>query len=84
MSGLSRFAGDILAGEIILRGKAGRLFSISARLAVPGRDIHGKAVHENLYTAIDQLVAKLARSARKRKTRLTRKFSARSRARFSA
>ncbi len=76
MSGLSRFAGDMLTAEIILRGKAGtpHLFSISARLALPGRDIHGNAVHHNLYTAIDQLVAKLARLARKRKTRLAKKF----------
>ena len=76
MSALSRFAGDILAAEIILRGKsdAPHLFSLSARLALPGRDIQGNAAHENLYTAIDQLVAKLARLSRKRKTRLAKKF----------
>jgi ribosomal subunit interface protein len=76
MSALSRFAGDMLAAEIILRGKsdAPHLFSLSARLALPGRDVQGNAVHENLYTAIDQLVAKLARLSRKRKTRLAKKF----------
>jgi len=76
MSALSRFAGDMLAAEIILRGNsdAPHLFSLSARLALPGRDIQGNAVHENLYTAIDQLVAKLARLSRKRKTRLAKKF----------
>jgi ribosomal subunit interface protein len=76
MSALSRFAGDMLAAEIILRGKsdAPHLFSLSARLALPGRDIQGNAVHENLYTAIDQLVAKLARLSRKRKTRLAKQF----------
>ena len=76
MSALSRFAGDMLAAEIILRGKsdAPHLFSLSARLALPGRDIQGNAVHENLYTAIDQLIAKLARLSRKRKTRLAKKF----------
>jgi ribosomal subunit interface protein len=76
MSALSRFAGDMLAAEIILRGKPGAPypFSLSARLALPGRDIQGNAVHENLYTAIDQLVAKLARLSRKRKTRLAKKF----------
>jgi ribosomal subunit interface protein len=76
MSALSRFAGDMLAAEIILRGKSDtpHLFSLSARLALPGRDIQGNAVHENLYTAIDQLVAKLARLSRKRKTRLAKKF----------
>jgi ribosomal subunit interface protein len=76
MSALSRFAGDMLAAEIILRGKpaAPYPFSLSARLALPGRDIQGNAAHENLYTAIDQLVAKLARLSRKRKTRLAKKF----------
>jgi ribosomal subunit interface protein len=76
MSALSRFAGDMLAAEIILRGKPGAPypFSLSARLALPGRDIQGNAVHENLYTAIDQLVAKLARLSRKRKTRLAKQF----------
>ena len=76
MSALSRFAGDMLAAEIILRGKPGAPypFSLSARLALPGRDIQGNAVHENLYTAIDQLVAKLARLSRKRKTRLAKKI----------
>jgi ribosome-associated translation inhibitor RaiA len=76
MSALSRSAGDMLAAEIILRGKsdAPHLFSLSARLALPGRDIQGNAVHENLYTAIHQLVAKLARLSRKRKTRLAKKF----------
>jgi ribosome-associated translation inhibitor RaiA len=51
MSALSRFAGDMLTAEIILRGKsdAPHLFSLSARLALPGRDIQGNAVHENLY-----------------------------------
>ncbi len=76
LAALSRFAGDMLAAEIILRGKsdAPHLFSLSARLALPGRDIQGNAAHENLYAAIDQLVAKLARLSRKRKTRLAKKF----------
>jgi len=76
MSRLSRFAGDMLASEIVLRGKSGaaHLFSISARLALPGRDIQGNAVHKNLYAAIDQLVARLGRLCRKRKTRLGKRF----------
>jgi ribosomal subunit interface protein len=76
ISGLSRFAGDILAAEVVLRGKSGaaHLFSVSARLALPGKDIQGNAVHANLYTAIDQLVARLARLSRKRKTRKTNVF----------
>ena len=76
ISGLARFAGDIVAAEVVLRGKSGaaHLFSVSARLALPGKDIQGKAVHANLYSAIDQLVARLARLSRKRKTRRTNVF----------
>jgi putative sigma-54 modulation protein len=76
ISGLSRFAGDIVSAEVVLRGKAGaaHLFSVSARLALPGRDVQGNATHANLYSAIDRLVARLARLSRKRKTRLTNIF----------
>lgn len=72
MSALSRFAGDILSAEVVLRGKSGApsQFSVSARLALPGRDLHGNAVHGNLYGAINQLASRLARLSRKRKTRL--------------
>jgi ribosomal subunit interface protein len=75
ISRLSRFAGDILSAEVVLREKAGAtgLFSVSARLALPGRDVHGNAVHENFYAAINQLVARLARLSRKRKTRFERR-----------
>jgi ribosomal subunit interface protein len=71
ISRLSRFAGDIVGAEVVLRERSGAdgLFSVSARLALPGRDIHGNAVHENFYTAVNQLVARLARLSRKRKTR---------------
>jgi len=74
ISGLSRFAGDILSAEVVLREKSGAngLFSVRARLALPGRDVHGNAVHENFYAAINQLVARLARLSRKRKTRFER------------
>lgn len=76
ISALSRFAGDMLGAEIVLRGKRGaeQLFSVSARVALPGRDLQGNAKHPNLYGAIDQLVARLARLARKRKTRLVSAF----------
>ena len=59
MSALSRFAGDMLAAEIILRGKPGAPypFSLSARSA-SGRDIQGNAAPKISITAIDQLVAK--------------------------
>lgn len=71
-----RFANDAIGAEIVLRrhGGASSRFSASARLALPGRDIHGRAVHANLYVAIGKLVDKLARLCRKRKTRLARTF----------
>jgi ribosomal subunit interface protein len=76
ISRLSRFAGDILSAEVVLHEKSGSngLFSVSARLALPGRDVHGNAVHENFYAAINQLVARLARLSRKRKTRFEKRI----------
>lgn len=72
ISGVSRFAGDIIAAEVVLRGPAGAssLYSVSARLALPGQDVKGAASHPNLYGAINRLVSRLARLSRKRKTRL--------------
>jgi ribosomal subunit interface protein len=66
-----RFATDALGAEIVLRRHNGAVprFSASARLALPGRDVHGRAVHPDLYVAIRQLFLKLARRCRKRKTR---------------
>jgi len=74
---VTRFANDAVGAEIVLRrhGGAATRFSASARIALPGRDIHGRAVHSNLYVAIGRLVAKLARLARKRKTRLAKRFN---------
>jgi ribosomal subunit interface protein len=68
---VQRFANDALAADIVLRRHNGarRCFSASARLALPGRDVHSRAVHVDLYAAIRQLFIKLARHLRKRKTR---------------
>jgi len=73
---LSRFAGDIVAAEVVLRGKSGAadLFSVSGRLALPGRDVQANATHADIYGAINQLVTRLARLSRKRKTRLGNLF----------
>ena len=73
MSALSRFARDVLAAEVVIRKPSGaaHLFSVSARLALPGRDVQGNATHGNVYGAIHKLVDRLARLSRKRKTRLT-------------
>jgi putative sigma-54 modulation protein len=76
INSVCRFANDVLAADVVLRrhGGAKERFSASARLALPGRDIHGRAVASNLYTAIGKLVTKLARLSRKRKTRLAKTF----------
>jgi ribosomal subunit interface protein len=75
VSRVSRFASDILSAEVVLREKSGGngVFSVSARLALPGRDVHANAVHVNFYAAINQLVARLARLSRKRKTRFEKR-----------
>ena len=45
ISSVCRFANDALAADVVLRRHAGakERFSASARLALPGRDIHGRA-----------------------------------------
>ena len=71
---IKRFANDALGADIVLRRHNGSTtrFSASGRISLPGRDVHGRAVDVDLYTAIGQLVAKLGRRLRKRKTRLGR------------
>jgi ribosomal subunit interface protein len=74
ITGLSRFSADLLSAEVVVRGPSGTapLFSVSSRLALPGRDVQANAAHPNLYGAINKVAARLARLSRKRKTRLTR------------
>jgi ribosome hibernation promoting factor len=74
ISALARFAGDILSAEVVLRGPSGAAHrvSVSARLALPGRDVHGHATHSSIRGAVNRLVARLGRLSRKRKTRLAR------------
>lgn len=76
ISSVCRFANDALAADVVLRRHSGakERFSASARLALPGRDIYGRAVATDLYAAVGKLVARLARLARKRKTRLSKTF----------
>ena len=70
---LSRIAHDMIGADVVLRGKDGaaQLFSVSARIALPGRDLQANATHANLYGAVNQLAERLARLARKRKTRFS-------------
>jgi ribosomal subunit interface protein len=75
---LRRFSNDALAAEVALRRDAESAirFSAVARVSLPGRDLNARAT--NVYSAIQRLVVKLFRLARKRKTRLL-KITARAR-----
>jgi putative sigma-54 modulation protein len=79
LSKVPRISGEVLAADVVLRRHhgtmAGRQFTASARLALPGHDIHGSATHTDLYSAVVKLVATLARRLRKRRTRLARSHS---------
>ena len=63
ITALRRFANDALGADVVVRRHAGakKRFSASVRLALPGRDIHARAVASDLHAAIGKLVAKLAR-----------------------
>lgn len=71
---LSRINRDILAAKVILRRHRGTdggpTFSASARLSLPGQDLHAHAVDGDLYGAIRVLANLLGRRMRKRKTAL--------------
>lgn len=86
ISRVSRFAGDVLSAEVVVREKSGAtgLFSVSARLALPGRDVQANAVNANFYAAINQLVSRLARLSRKRKTRFEKRKRRAGRSPFAA
>ena len=78
---VARFASDVLAVEIVLRrnpGPGSERFSVSARLALPGRDVHSRASTPDLYVAVGIVAARLARRLRKRKTRLAKTYFDRS------
>lgn len=71
---LVRIGGDAVRADVTLRlrhGRGpGRMFTASARLTLPGGDIHASATRANLYKAITALEVRLARRLRKRKTRI--------------
>lgn len=74
---LRRFTSDALAAEIVLRRDAQPVvrFSAVARVSLPGRDLHASADSINIYNAIQRVVDKLVRLARKRKTRFLKTTS---------
>lgn len=74
ISRVQNLAQDAVCAEMVLRRHSGAetRFSASARVALPGRDVHGRAIDTDLYVAIGKLALKLRRLLRKRKTRLAR------------
>ncbi len=70
-----RFANDALGAEVVLRRHHGAVsrFSASARLALPGKDIHGRAVHHDLLGAQPRrLAGEPSQNARDRLVALSR------------
>ncbi|MEO6847199.1 MAG: ribosome-associated translation inhibitor RaiA [Chthoniobacterales bacterium] len=84
LNSLSHVAIDALSADVVLRRHHGtserKHFSASARLALPGGDLHASATQANLYSAVVKLVARLSRLSRKRKTRLAKSYFKRRRA----
>lgn len=84
LDGLSHVAIDALSANVVLRRHHGtserKQFSASARLALPGGDLHASSTQADLYSAVVKLVARLARLSRKRKTRLAKSYIKRCRA----
>lgn len=64
---------EILAAHVVLihdaAAKPAVAFSVKAHLAVPGPDIHAEASAQDLYAALDVVVAKISHLLSKRKTR---------------
>lgn len=75
---VTRFASDAMAVEIVLRRNPGigaERFAASARLVLPGRDVHGSASSSDIYEVIGKVASRLARLSRKRKTRQLRSYN---------
>ena len=68
---------DIIGAHVVLlhanAAAPGDRYQVRVHLAVPGPDIFGEAVSEDLYLALEQVTTKLARQLRKRKTAMTDK-----------
>lgn len=67
---LTRISADAISADVVIRSNHGITFTASARVALPGRDIHAMATEANLYAAIMELESRLARRLGKRKPRL--------------
>ena len=77
IGGLKRFTNDALGAEVVLRRDAEQpiRFCAVVRVSLPGRDLNARADSTNIYNAIQHVVLKLVRLARKRKTRFLKRTS---------
>ncbi|MEI6337216.1 MAG: ribosome-associated translation inhibitor RaiA [Verrucomicrobiota bacterium] len=69
---LEQITDDILAAHVVLLHDETKTQKhiVKVHLAVPGPDIHAEDAEDDLYAAIDKVVAKLSQQLRKRKTKL--------------
>jgi len=69
---LEQITDDILAAHVVLLHDETKTkkHTVKVHLAVPGPDIHAEDAEDDLYVAIDKVVAKLSQQLRKRKTKL--------------
>jgi ribosomal subunit interface protein len=76
---MARLVPEALAIEAVLQREPGASkasqFTASARLTLPERDLYGVATGPDLHAVVNRLMARLAREAPKRKTRLAQGFS---------
>src|ERR687889_2868017 len=68
---LEHYGEDILGAHVVLvasTAEAPARFRVKVHLALPGPDIFAEDSESDLYAALEQVVAKVARQLRKRKT----------------
>ncbi len=75
MSHIEHLSAHVIAAHVVLlqdESKTGvKKFIAKVHLAVSGPDIYAEASRPDLYAAVDEVVAKITRMIRKRKTRMT-------------
>ncbi len=73
LSSFDSQADQVIGAHVVLmhdQAKAKRPYVAKVHLGLPGRDIHVEDRADNLYAAIDLVIAKISRQLRKRKTRM--------------
>ena len=74
---LEEYTDQILAAHVVLlfdeHSSKKKDFQVKIHLAMPGKDLHAEDAEDDLYSAIDKTVHKLAQQLRKRKTKIKEK-----------